>query len=328
MRDAERRHIWGDLNVMRTLLARRDARSVPGARTDPHRLALVVGGGGMRGSYVAGMLAALERMGLRGSFDEAYGSSSGAASAAAFLTGSADDGAACFPEDLASRRFIDKRRMLHGRPMVALDYFIDDVLGVRKPMRWGVLGQGAARMRIIATDVADLSAHELTPTTIEEWKTAVRASATIPLLAGAPVVLHGRRWIDGSVAEPLATARALRGGATHVLVLLCRGEDELDPQPVNALPRRHRALDRLVPGLGTLLQGTRRYTADLTAITTGTAAGPTGGAVLALGPATSAGVTSLCIDPQRVATAVSVGTQSMASLIAAVSNQLGQIPAN
>ncbi len=315
--------MWGDLDVMRTLLARRDARSAPGARTDPYRVALVVGGGGMRGAYVAGMLAALERMGLRGSFDEAYGSSSGAASAAAFLTGSGAEGAACFPEDLASPRFIDRRRLLRGRPMVALDYFVDDVLGVRKPMRWDLLRHGPGRLRIVATDVADLSAHELAPTTVDEWKTAVRASATIPLLAGAPVSFQGKRWIDGSVAEPLATERALRGGATHVLVLLCRGEQELDPRPVGALPRRHRALDRLVPGLGTLLQGTRRYTADLRSITAHAAAGSTGGQVLALGPATSADVTSLCIDPQKVATAVRIGAHSMASLVATVDNQVG-----
>lgn len=293
------------------LLARRDAQSAPEARADLSRVALVVGGGGMRGAYVAGMLAALEGAGLRDCFDEAYGSSSGAASAAAFLTGSAADGAACFPEDLASRRFIDKRRMLLGRPVVSLDYFVDEVLSGRKPMRWDLLGRGAA-MRIVATDVADLSAHELMPKTIEEWKAAVRASATIPLIAGAPVPFHGRRWIDGSVGEPLAIARALRGGATHVLVLLCRGEQELDQRPVTALPRRHRALDRLVPGLGTLLQGTRRYTADLNSIT---------GRVLAVGPATSADLTSLCIDPERVGAAVRIGAQTMASLITKAANE-------
>ena len=54
----------------------------------------------MRGSYVAGMLHALERAGLCAAFDEVYGSSSGAISAAAFLTGEAAACAACYSEDL------------------------------------------------------------------------------------------------------------------------------------------------------------------------------------------------------------------------------------
>ncbi|MBA3741894.1 patatin-like phospholipase family protein [Sporichthya sp.] len=259
-------HVTGDLDVVRVLLERRAARSVPGARRDPHQIALVVGGGGMRGAYVAGMLRALEREGLRDAFDEAYASSSGAASAAAFLTGSADSGAACFPEDLASRRFIDTRRLVAPGPVVSLDYFIDKVLGVRKPLRWEALVDSPAPLRVVATDVDDLTAWELYPQTVPDWKLAIRASATIPLSAGRAVPFAGHRWVDGSVAEPLATARALAGGATHVLVMLCRGEGELDPRPIAALPWWNRLADRLVPGLGTLAQGTRRYTAELAII--------------------------------------------------------------
>ena len=63
----------GDDEVLHALLRRREAGSRPGARTDGHRIALVVGGGGMRGAYAGGMVWALEQAGLTSGFDLAYG---------------------------------------------------------------------------------------------------------------------------------------------------------------------------------------------------------------------------------------------------------------
>ena len=53
-----------DHPVARLLRERVDSGSVPGARQDPHRVALALEGGGMRGVVSAGMVAALERLGL------------------------------------------------------------------------------------------------------------------------------------------------------------------------------------------------------------------------------------------------------------------------
>src|SRR4051794_25502615 len=58
-----------------------------GSRSDGHRIALVVEGGSMRGVYTAGALVALHIMGLWKLFDNAYGTSAGAANTAHFLSG-------------------------------------------------------------------------------------------------------------------------------------------------------------------------------------------------------------------------------------------------
>ncbi|MBW0117890.1 patatin-like phospholipase family protein [Pseudonocardia abyssalis] len=303
----------GDLDVLRVLLDRRGTR--PGARTDPHRVALVVGGGGMRGAYVAGMLHALDRAGLREAFDEVYGASSGAVSAASFLTGRADAGAAAFPEDLASSAFIDLRRLATGRPAVSIDHLIDTVLGGTKPLPWEVLRDGPVPLHVVATDAADLQPHVLTGLrTVEDWQRALRATAAIPLLAGPPVEHGGRRWVDGSVGEPLATARALRGGATHVLVLVCRPESEI--HAVSDLSLWARTLDVLVPGLGTLAQGIRRY--DLRLVTDAAHPDRGPGHLLALGPSRAAGIAALSTDPSRVAEAVEVGDASAQAAVASL----------
>ena len=301
------------------LHARRAAGSAPGERTDGHRVALVIGGGGMRGAYVAGMLRALDRAGLVPAFDEVYGASSGGFSGAAFLTGDAAACAASYPEDLCTDVFINMRRLGTRRPVVALDHLVHEVLGARKPLAWHELGRTPAPLRVIATDAADLTAHTLEGmATVADWQRALRASASIPLLAGPPVPYGGRRWVDGSIAEPLAMARALRGGATHVLVLLCRGEEDLHPDADAGLSLWARTLDRLVPGLGTLAQGSRRYGADLRLVTDAAHPGRGPGHLAAIGPVRSAGMGALCVDPDRVGAAVRIGDESAVVALEAV----------
>ena len=311
--------LHGDREVLRVLLDRRlDGSGVPGARPDGHRVALVIGGGGMRGAYVAGMLRALDRAGLRDSFDEVYGASSGSFSAAAFLTGDAHGCAACYPEDLSTAVFINMRRLGSRRPVVALDHLVG-VLKSHKPMDWAALGRTAATLHVIATDTRDLRADVLTGMgTVAEWERALRASATIPLLCGPPVEFGGRRWVDGSVGEPLALARALRGGATHVLALLCRGTDDLHPDADAGLSLWARLLDRAVPGLGTVAQGSRRYGTDLRLVTDAAHPDRGPGHLAAVGPARSIGVGALCVDRDQIAEAVQVGDDSIVEALAAV----------
>lgn len=318
---------YGDLDVLRVLRARRAAADVPARRRDPHRVALVIGGGGMRGAYVAGMVLALDRAGLTPGFDEVYATSSGAFIGAPLLTGQAADCAASFATDLATRRFIDIRRLGTRRPVVSLDHLLVAVLEGSRPFPFERLGAGPVPLNVIATAVDDLRPHVLAPVSVPEWKAALRATAAIPLLAGPPVALHGRHWIDGSVGEPLATVRALRAGATHVLTLLCRGEHDLHPDTGARLSLWARLLNRAVPGLGTVAQGSRRYGADLRIITDAMHPDRGPAHLLAIGPAQPAGVGAFTVDPAAVAEAVRVGAESIAAAVAAADAPDPQAPA-
>ncbi len=200
----------GDPAVLEVLLRRRASGSRPGERSDGHRIAMVISGGGMRGAYTGGMVHALEDHGLRAGFDELYATSAGAFNAAAFVTGQAWGAARIFHEDLASRDFIDVRRALTGRgPMVSMDH-VFHVLASTKAISWAEVMGSPLPLRVVATQVPDLTAHAFTDLRTEvEWPTAMRAAATIPLLGGRPVAFRGSRWVDGSISEPLAVARAL-----------------------------------------------------------------------------------------------------------------------
>ena len=73
--------------VLQVLYKRRLEGSRPGQRTDGHRVALAIEGGGMRGCVGAGMVCALKQLNLTDCFDVIYGSSAGSLVGAYFISG-------------------------------------------------------------------------------------------------------------------------------------------------------------------------------------------------------------------------------------------------
>jgi predicted patatin/cPLA2 family phospholipase len=301
----------GDDEVIRALIRRRDR----GTRADGHRIALVVGGGGMRGAYSGGMVHALDDAGLGGCFDAVYGSSAGAYVGAGLLLGNGRGSAHIFFEDMACREFVDPRRLATGRPMVSLDHLVDHVLVHSKPLDWDLLRDSPVPLRVIATALDDLTPHVLEPRDSAEWRLALRATAAIPVLAGPAVELAGRRWIDGSVTDPLPVLSALTEGATHVLALVNRTLADLRPGPVRGPAAWARLLDRLTPGLGSIAQQEYRHAAAMALLADAAHPSRAGMHLLPVLPGVDAGVRGLTTDKVRVEAAARIGYRAMTALL-------------
>jgi predicted patatin/cPLA2 family phospholipase len=303
--------------VLRALARRRDAGSRPGERRDPHRIALVVGGGGMRGAYAGGMVWALEQAGLTAGFDLAYGASAGAFVATAALLGHGYEASRIFPDDMARPAFVDPRR-LGRRPMVSLDHLIHEILVHTKPTDWDALRENPAPLHVVVTDAVSMAPHTLTDLrSADEWRLAMRATAAIPFLTGPPVALRGRTWVDGSIGDPLPVERALREGATHVLALITRTLPELR-RPAAPDPWWARGIDRLVPGLGAMTQDVARHASSLAVLADPAHPARAGRHLSAISPLTSADIRGLTTDPARVERASHLGHAAAAAAIRAV----------
>jgi predicted patatin/cPLA2 family phospholipase len=209
--------------VAEVLRARRDDGSSPGARGDPHRVALVLEGGGMRGVVSAGMTAAIERLGLGDCFELVVGSSAGALNGAALLGGVAGAAAATYHGPLASRRFINPARMLLGRPALDLEFVLGLASRGLDPDRHERTIASLVALHCVAVDVdtAEPVTFAGMRTKDELWQVLL-ATTRMPLVGGDPVHIDGRRFVDGALAAPIPLAAALDAGATHVLVLQTR----------------------------------------------------------------------------------------------------------
>lgn len=205
-----------------------------GSRDDGARIALAIEGGGMRGVVCGGMVAALEDLGLTHAFDEVIGCSAGAIAGAYFVAGQAAFGTRIFYEEINNRKFIDKRRLLLRRPVVSVDFLLDDVCRNNKRLDWQAVLASGTRLVCMASDLDQRQKAQLEGfARQEDLFAALKASARIPGVAGPPVVINGRRHVDGGVYENVPYRTARERGATHVVVLMTRPRDviPMDLQP-------------------------------------------------------------------------------------------------
>ena len=226
--------------VLRVLGERARAGSLPGSRDDGLRVALAIEGGGMRGTISAGMALALDELGLVSAFDAVYGASAGAITGAWLL--SRPQGLRGWTEPAYARAFIRRSGLLRGRPVADVRALIEELYQTTFPMDFAAVLASPVEFHPLATDAATGQSTDLRPLcgSPAELRLALRASAALPLLAGPPVQLDGRRFYDAGLSESVPYRTALAQGATHVLVLRSRREAAAWPAASAAPPGRPR----------------------------------------------------------------------------------------
>jgi len=234
--------------VLSLLLERADGRSRPGSRTDPYKIGLAIEGGGMRGVVSAGMTAALESLGLLPCFDVVYGASAGAMNGAYFVAGQAAHGMSIYYENLNDRRFINPVRYFTRRPMLSLEYLLEEIVKREKLLDWERILRSEVPLKVVAFSLTKRRTVTLGPYRDRTHLfDSLRASATVPLVAGPPVSIDGDPLVDALLSEPVPFKSALGEGCTHVLCLLTRPRTDLPDKPtpydrwvqVPRLRRRH-----------------------------------------------------------------------------------------
>ncbi|MEI7034749.1 patatin-like phospholipase family protein [Streptomyces pratensis] len=222
---AEDRH-----DVLRVIADRSRDGSRPGRRHDGLRVALVVEGGGMRGTVSAGMALALHEAGATDAFDAVYGASAGAITGA-WLLSSAPENLAGWAEPMYARAMIRPVNVWRGRPVVDVRHLVEHLYCEVAPMDFDSVLANPVTYHPLATDAHTGASTDLRPylTGPVELRLALRASAALPFLAGPPVELGGRVFYDAGLAESIPYRTALAQGATHVLVL--RSRPAVRPSP-------------------------------------------------------------------------------------------------
>jgi predicted patatin/cPLA2 family phospholipase len=204
----------------------------------------------MRGAVSGGMVLALDEHGLAGAFDAVYGSSAGALNALWLVSGRAEDGIRTWTDREWLSFLIRRRRLLVRRPVVDIDTLILRRYEQLSPGLFEALLSAPTEFHPLATDVGTGSAVDLHPDIVDipTLRTALRASSMLPLLAGPPVPLGGRRLLDAGLSAAIPIRAALADGATHVLVLRSRRAGETTRPPRGSAARlTSRLLSRIDP---------------------------------------------------------------------------------
>jgi predicted patatin/cPLA2 family phospholipase len=197
------------------------------------RIALVIEGGGMRGAVSGGMALGLHELGLAQSFDAAYGSSAGALNAMWLVSGRLPQGIPTWTDPALVGALIRPRRLVRGGPVVDVETLVERRYEQLSPGLFDAVLASATELHPIATDVRTGAAVDLHGEIADRaaLRRALRASAALPLLAGPPVELDGRRLLDAGLSAAIPFRAALAGAPTHVLVLRSRRAGEVAQSP-------------------------------------------------------------------------------------------------
>ncbi len=204
---------------------------LPRSERGGRRVAWIQEGGGMRGSFGAGVQAGFEEVGVpTDAFDALFGSSAAAFNFMYWVSGLADLGTQVYAQDLPDRRepaffkFRNKwdllRRLARGLPVMNL-LAVADAMERRRPIRKDLVSEfpypiwfpitEAGSLETHILDARSLSAADLLPT--------LCAAASVPVLAEV-FELNRTKWLDGACGAPLMVSQALEAGFTDLVVTL------------------------------------------------------------------------------------------------------------
>lgn len=219
--------------VLQLIRDRVQHRSTPGRRTDDARLVLLIEGGSSRGAYSSGMTVAVEQLGLLPAFDAVYGSSAGSLNAAWLLCGRAESSKHAWWDPKVMRTTINPLRAFRRQPVVDTRHLVHTVYTEVMPMGFQDILDNPVEFHPIATDALTGAAADLHGLIhdVPSLQTALRASTAMPLLAGLPVVIDGRPYVDAGLSESFGVRTALAQNATHIVALRTRRSDEIPSAP-------------------------------------------------------------------------------------------------
>lgn len=208
---------------------------------------LVLEGGGMRAAYTNGVMATFEDAGL-GPLDAVYGTSAGGALAAWFSAGQARYalGTWRYAEDA---RVLSWRRWLTMRgPLLDHDALFRIVYQDERPLDVDAVQRAPHKVIVSVTDLETGRAEyvDIRQGPVIDW---LRATGRLPVGAGPPVEVGGRKWLDGGLADPIPIAQAIRDGGRDIVCVLNEPRGERDPESGIAawvIGRRYPAVRELV----------------------------------------------------------------------------------
>ncbi len=181
--------------------------------------ALVIGPGGLRGAYSAGVVATLLRKFGPGYFDAVYACSAGAYTGSYFVCGQPDMIEAVWRECVHDDLLFKPKRLLSGKgPMLDLFYLNEVLQSQTYRLSVDSLFTTSTKLCMVATEKRTGLPRYFSPQTEADYFLQVRASAAIPLLH-PKVTIEGNEYIDGGFSDPIPIVRALSEGHNEIVVV-------------------------------------------------------------------------------------------------------------
>lgn len=229
-------------------------------------LGIIDVGGGMRGSFTAGIYDYLNDQNVQ-PFDYLIGVSAGSGNMISYLAGQRGRNLRFYLDYAFRREYMSMHNMLRTGSYINLDYpytFLSGP-GGEDPVDLEAFNASSARYEAVVTDAATGDPVYYDKELLKDGNfDVIKASCAVPG-ACQPYPVLGKPGFDGGVADPVPYQRALSQGCDRIVLLLTRPAGYLRP-PLDHQEVMEKALRRWPNAYGALLRRSARYNRDVAAV--------------------------------------------------------------
>lgn len=180
---------------------------------------LILEGGGMRGTFTAGVLDYWMAQGLY--FEDVYGVSAGACQACSYLCHQPGRGLRVWSDYVHDPRYCSIRSLLTTGDLFGAELNYDLVPRQLDPLDNETFLKSGARFTAVLTDVATGKPAYVPIRDLFKDIEAIRASASLPLISNL-VTYEGRQYLDGGITDSIPIKRAEADGFGRNVLILTR----------------------------------------------------------------------------------------------------------
>ena len=180
---------------------------------------LVLEGGGMRGSYTAGVLSAFEDNGIM--FPSIYGISAGACNALSYISGQAYRNHDIFNQYVQGDKYVSVKNFIKHGCMFDFDYIFGDLFHTILPFDYKTFADSSVKFYVGATDIKTGLPVFFSKDNIDEQMDVIRASSSLPFLSNI-IKVDKYKLLDGGICMPIPIERSICDGNDFNVVVLTR----------------------------------------------------------------------------------------------------------
>lgn len=189
------------------------------------KIGVVDVGGGLRGSFGAGVLDYCMEQGIR--FDFGIGVSAGAANISSYMANQKGRNFVFYTEYFQREQYMGVKNLMHTGSYIGLDYIYSSLSDHEGdyPLDWKTIRNDPRDMMIVATDANTGLPHYFHKYDMrQDSYNPIKASCCVPVI-NRPYKVDGIPYFDGGLSDPVPYEKAFAAGCDKVVVILTRPED-------------------------------------------------------------------------------------------------------
>ena len=189
------------------------------------KIGVVDVGGGLRGSFGAGVLDYCMEQGIR--FDFGIGVSAGAANISSYMANQKGRNFVFYTEYFQREQYMGVKNLIHTGSYIGLDYIYSSLSDHEGdyPLDWKTIRNDPRDMMIVATDANTGLPHYFHKYDMrQDSYDPIKASCCVPVI-NRPYKVNGIPYFDGGLSDPVPYEKAFEAGCDKVVVILTRPED-------------------------------------------------------------------------------------------------------